>query len=559
MIRLADILKNSEYAHYRNLRYGLTEQFNVEPMIPPSAAMGQSGFGHDADQVMKQMGQDIKSFAAGPVEYIKDTWLWKYRHELLMLLEFGVGIASFWFPPLWLLSSGFALTNSFLYSTEGDYRQAGMFAIFAMLPGIGPMFRTLKVTPYIKLTNSLKAGNAAALNWLDRASLKAYNGLAWLVTRLGGAKQFWTWAQNNMLQKAFSAAGRLLKPHIDNILGQLNPMALQLGLRNSIKLTIEQTIASLIKGTLKGLYNATKLAIGGASIYGLITLYNHVFDKYYLGLKMSDDEYKEKVKKVKNKVAAVNTGVKKLAENIQNGTATPEQIDLMDTLIAPAHDMTDAQQKDYVEYLSNIDPETGEFDDSALWDDLESEEPQDTKSVETRDTLPADKNDGQKLNYRSGSRQHGINYRYDDLEMIIGDRDTYNKLTPEEKTDWAKKLGMPDRALDIFYKAPSNAQIVSSDNYERIDPTKTYSSWKEHFKALTGLEPNSQSIEDYDVYKWFAEIAGQFPLKQWGMYHDGVHYPEALTQNDLKQQVQDYKKKYPYGIRGTGSPGLDRF
>jgi hypothetical protein len=127
MIRLTDILKESEYAHYRNLRYGLTEQ-KGEWLMPYD-----SEYGLKPDYTPDELIRNAEKQHAAAME----SPIYKYRHGILLTAEILAAVLIP--PPAGLLIAGaIGLTNAALYLQEGDKFMAGLSAIFAIVPGISP-------------------------------------------------------------------------------------------------------------------------------------------------------------------------------------------------------------------------------------------------------------------------------------------------------------------------------------------------------------------------------------------------------------------------------------
>jgi len=84
------------------------------------------------DKIKKIAALENKIWKSSLSKQAQDFWN-EYYHEILLVLEI---LVSFIGPWGWLVSMGIGLLNSTIYATEGEYYQAGVSAIFSIMPGV---------------------------------------------------------------------------------------------------------------------------------------------------------------------------------------------------------------------------------------------------------------------------------------------------------------------------------------------------------------------------------------------------------------------------------------
>jgi hypothetical protein len=84
------------------------------------------------DKIKKIAALENKIWKSSLSKQAQDFWN-EYYHEILLVLEI---LVSFIAPWGWLVSMGIGLLNSTIYATEGEYYQAGVSAIFSIMPGV---------------------------------------------------------------------------------------------------------------------------------------------------------------------------------------------------------------------------------------------------------------------------------------------------------------------------------------------------------------------------------------------------------------------------------------
>lgn len=84
------------------------------------------------DKIKKIAALENKIWKSSLSKQAQDFWN-EYYHEILLVIEI---LVSFIGPWGWLISMGVGLLNSTIYATEGEYYQAGVSAIFSIMPGV---------------------------------------------------------------------------------------------------------------------------------------------------------------------------------------------------------------------------------------------------------------------------------------------------------------------------------------------------------------------------------------------------------------------------------------
>jgi len=84
------------------------------------------------DKIKKIAALENKIWTSSFSKQAQDFWN-EYYHEILLVIEI---LVSFIGPWGWLISMGVGLLNSTIYATEGEYYQAGVSAIFSIMPGV---------------------------------------------------------------------------------------------------------------------------------------------------------------------------------------------------------------------------------------------------------------------------------------------------------------------------------------------------------------------------------------------------------------------------------------
>lgn len=84
------------------------------------------------DKIKKIVALENKIWTSSFSKQAQDFWN-EYYHEILLVIEI---LVSFITPWGWLISMGVGLLNSTIYATEGEYYQAGVSAIFSIMPGV---------------------------------------------------------------------------------------------------------------------------------------------------------------------------------------------------------------------------------------------------------------------------------------------------------------------------------------------------------------------------------------------------------------------------------------
>jgi hypothetical protein len=88
------------------------------------------------DKIKKIAALENKIWKSSLSKQAQDFWN-EYYHEILLVLEIATSLIAF--PIGLMISAGIGLANAGLYANEGEYYQAGVTAVFALMPGIGKL------------------------------------------------------------------------------------------------------------------------------------------------------------------------------------------------------------------------------------------------------------------------------------------------------------------------------------------------------------------------------------------------------------------------------------
>jgi hypothetical protein len=88
------------------------------------------------DKIKYIASLENKIWQSSIIKATKD-FIEEYRHEILLVLEIATSLIPF--PVGFMISAGIGLANAGLYASEGEYYQAGVTAVFAMMPSIGKL------------------------------------------------------------------------------------------------------------------------------------------------------------------------------------------------------------------------------------------------------------------------------------------------------------------------------------------------------------------------------------------------------------------------------------
>jgi hypothetical protein len=88
------------------------------------------------DKIKKIAALENKIWKSSLSKQAQDFWN-EYYHEILLVLEIATSLIAF--PVGLMISAGIGLVNAGLYANEGEYYQAGVTAVFALMPGIGKL------------------------------------------------------------------------------------------------------------------------------------------------------------------------------------------------------------------------------------------------------------------------------------------------------------------------------------------------------------------------------------------------------------------------------------
>ena len=295
MIKLVDILKSNEYALYHDTRYGVAEQSMGGAMTPSTYA-----------KVSADVGQ----------------WIVDNRHIILDVLEIAAVIA---IPPPagWLISSAIGLAHAGLYIKEGENEEAGLYVLFAMLPGVPAAARKIAPATMKTISDFLKTGNKKFLEGIDDASRQAAE---WLFTKVGklgkdGVKKLIKQETRDvMIKNASAIASKMVSS--SELTSTINKIP---SLASKIKSASQKVLEAAIKSTLKTGYQIIKFGVGSLAIYNIAALYHYLYDEH-VRIGDTEDEYMKKLEALDN---FVNSDLGSTAEYLaakKLGTAEIEQL-----------------------------------------------------------------------------------------------------------------------------------------------------------------------------------------------------------------------------------------
>jgi len=302
MIKLVDILKSNEYALYHDTRYGVAEQ----------------AFSRELDPI-RSIDPDYNA-----ADMLSDTWDWiiDHRHEILLIAEMAAAIAIP--PPAGLLiSSAIGLAHAGLYIKEGDNEEAGLYILFAMLPGVPAAARKIAPATMKKIYDFLKTGNKKVLDRIDKASR---NVAEWLFTKVGKLgkggidKLIKQKTRESMITNASDIASKMVSnPDLTSTINKIP------NLSSKIKSASQKVLETAIKSTLKDAYNIIKLGTGAFAVYNITELYRYLYDEH-VRIGDTEEEYMKKLEAIDNFVSSDLGSTAEYLATKKLGTAEIEQL-----------------------------------------------------------------------------------------------------------------------------------------------------------------------------------------------------------------------------------------
>jgi hypothetical protein len=273
MIKLVDILKSNEHALYYDTRYGVAEQ-SMGGMVSP------------------------QTFADASLEGFK--WVIENRHIILDIIEIAAAIVIP--PPAGLIiSSAIGLAHAGMYLAEGEKEEAGLYVLFAMLPGVPAGARKLAPNTVKTISKFLETGNKKVLAGLDKASIEIAESVFKQVGKLGKggvAKLLREETRNALLKNARNIAHKMVSS------SELTPIINKIPqLSSKIKLAAQNVLETAIRSTLKTSYGITKLGLGAIAVYNIAALYRYLYDQH-IRVGDTEAEYMKKLEALDNFTSA---------------------------------------------------------------------------------------------------------------------------------------------------------------------------------------------------------------------------------------------------------------
>ena len=269
MIKLVDILNSNQYALYHDTRYGVAEQ-----------SMGGVMTGATYAKVSADVGQ----------------WIVDNRHIILDVIEVAAAIAIP--PPAGLIiSSAIGLAHAGLYIQEGEKEEAGLYVLFAMLPGVPAAARKIAPETMKTISKFLETGNTKLLAGIDKISQEAAYAVAYSIKILGKdsvAKLIKQKTRDAMLKNASKIAARMVySSEFTSIISKIPKLI------EKIKTASTNVLETAIKSTLKTGYAITKLGVGGIAVYNIAEMYRLMYDQH-IRIGDTEEEYMKKLEALDN-------------------------------------------------------------------------------------------------------------------------------------------------------------------------------------------------------------------------------------------------------------------
>lgn len=248
MIKLADILIHNEYALYHDTRYGVAEQ-----------SMGGVMTGAGYAKVSVEIGE----------------WLRDNRHLVMDVLE----TAAVFFGPFGLLiSSAIGLIHAGIYMAEGDKQTAGLYVLFAMLPGVPAAARKIAPETMKTISKFLKTGNTKLLDGIDNTSRIAAEAAFTRIKILGEdgiSRIIRQKTKEAILKNTLKIANNMVSnTKFISIISKIPTLTAR------IKTAAKNVLETAIKSTLKTGYDITKLGVGAIAVYNIAAMYNYLYDTH---------------------------------------------------------------------------------------------------------------------------------------------------------------------------------------------------------------------------------------------------------------------------------------
>jgi hypothetical protein len=227
-------------------------------------------------------------------------WIVDNRHIILDVIEVAVAIVIP--PPAGLLiSSAIGLAHAGLYIKEGEKEEAGLYVLFAMLPGVPAAARKLAPNTAKKISEFLATGNKKVLDGLDKASIEIADFVFKRVGKLGKdgvAKLLRDETRKAMIKNAAEVASKMISS--SELTSTINKIP---SLSSKIKSASQNVLENAIQSTLKTGYTITKLGVGAIVVYNIASLYRYLYDEH-IRIGDTEAEYMKKLEALDNFTSA---------------------------------------------------------------------------------------------------------------------------------------------------------------------------------------------------------------------------------------------------------------
>ena len=277
MIKLVDILNDNAYSLYHDTRYSVAEQ-----------SMGGALTGATYAKVSADVGQ----------------WIVDNRHLVLDVIEIAAAIVIP--PPAGLLiSSAIGLAHAGLYIKEGEKEEAGLYVLFAMLPGVPAAARKLAPNTAKKISEFLATGNKKVLDGLDKASIEIADFVFKRVGKLGKdgvAKLLRDETRKAMIKNAAEVASKMVSSSVSR--AEITAIISKIPqLTSKITRAAQNVLENAIQSTLKTGYTITKFGVGAIAVYNIASLYRYLYDEH-IRIGDTEAEYMKKLEALDNFTSA---------------------------------------------------------------------------------------------------------------------------------------------------------------------------------------------------------------------------------------------------------------
>jgi hypothetical protein len=255
----------------------------------------------------KQFDPEMKTLSADEIQNIKDMqyhvrhgaiseWVYENRHEILLAAEIAAAIL---IPPPFgiVVASGIGLSNAAAYYEEGDKQTAGLYALFALLPGVGKLAGKIAPATMKKIGTWLATKNVKWLDGLDAASRKIAEKLFSRLARETGEEGIETTIKSLTAKYGLARARTMATKLVGEAITSQNfaPAILK-----SAQITATNITTKVISGLLRAGDGLGKFAGLGYLFYNLAEMYNYLYETYAM-VSDTPEEYMKKLEALERK------------------------------------------------------------------------------------------------------------------------------------------------------------------------------------------------------------------------------------------------------------------